>query len=192
MASFTKKAIVASFLKLCAKKSPDKITVRDIVDDCEINRNTFYYYFQDIYALIDEVFGIWNAGFVTSCEENGDVTEGLCSVTEWAMEHKRAVINLTLSLDGSAMEDYYLHVSREAWKQLVRQYSGNRIASEEAVGYVSVTLALSFFAIVRRWIKGGMKEDSCRIVEHFAKTWLGGVDGMLANYDRAFSPNQTN
>ena len=81
MASFTKKAIVASFLKLCAKKQPDKITVRDIVDDCEINRNTFYYYFQDIYALIDEVFGILCADFVASCQENGDVTEGLCSLT---------------------------------------------------------------------------------------------------------------
>ena len=41
MASVTKQAIVASFMKICTKKSLDKITVRDIVDDCEINRNTF-------------------------------------------------------------------------------------------------------------------------------------------------------
>ena len=189
MASFTKKAIVASFLKLCAKKQPDKITVRDIVDDCEINRNTFYYYFQDIYALIDEVFGILCADFVASCQENGDVTEGLCSLTEWAVEHKRAVVNLTLSLDGSAIEDYYLRASREAWKQWVRQHSGNRQASEEAICYVSVTLALSFFAIVRRWIKGGMKEDCHRVVEHFVRTWLSGVEYMLANYDGASISN---
>ena len=31
----------------------DKITVKDIVEECGINRNTFYYYFADIYDLID-------------------------------------------------------------------------------------------------------------------------------------------
>lgn len=55
MPSFTKKAIIESFLRIAAKKPLDKITVRDIVDDCGINRNTFYYYFQDIYAVLEEI-----------------------------------------------------------------------------------------------------------------------------------------
>ena len=54
MPSFTKKAIMESFVRLAGKKPLDKITVRDIVDDCGINRNTFYYYFQDIYAVLEE------------------------------------------------------------------------------------------------------------------------------------------
>ena len=52
MAQFTKKAIVESFLKLLNQKPLDKITVREIVEDCEINRNTFYYHFEDIHALL--------------------------------------------------------------------------------------------------------------------------------------------
>ena len=48
MASFTKKAIVESFLQLLGKKPIDKITVRDVVDHCGINRNTFYYYFPEV------------------------------------------------------------------------------------------------------------------------------------------------
>lgn len=55
MPSFTKKAIIDSFLRIASKKSLDKITVRDIVDDCGVNRNTFYYYFQDIYAVLEEI-----------------------------------------------------------------------------------------------------------------------------------------
>ena len=181
MASFTKKAIVASFLKLCAKRTPDKITVRDIVDDCEINRNTFYYYFQDIYALIDEVFGIWCEGFVSICEEGGSMADGLNSFMEWAVEHKRAVMNLTLSFDGSTEEDYYLRASYHAWTQWVRRYAGGT-DTEEAIRYVSATLALSFFCIVRRWIKSGMKEDPHRIVTHYAGTWLPNVPHMLKGY----------
>ena len=52
MANFTKQAIKTSFLKLLNEKPLNKITVRDIVEDCGINRNSFYYHFQDIYDLV--------------------------------------------------------------------------------------------------------------------------------------------
>ena len=55
MAKFTKAAIAQSFMKLLNKQTFDKITVKDIVDDCGINRNTFYYNYSDIYALVDEI-----------------------------------------------------------------------------------------------------------------------------------------
>ena len=51
VSQLTKKAIMASFVRLVNKTPLDKITVKDIVEDCGVNRNTFYYYFQDIYAL---------------------------------------------------------------------------------------------------------------------------------------------
>ncbi len=37
----TKRALAASLEKLLAKKPLDKITVIDIVEDCEVNRQTF-------------------------------------------------------------------------------------------------------------------------------------------------------
>ncbi len=55
MADFTKKAIRNSFLKLLNEKPLKQITVRDIVDDCGVNRNTFYYHFQDIPQLIETI-----------------------------------------------------------------------------------------------------------------------------------------
>ena len=44
MAKFTRQAIMYSTLKLLQVKPIDKITVRDICDQCELTRNTFYYY----------------------------------------------------------------------------------------------------------------------------------------------------
>ena len=55
MANFTKRAIKASFLKLLNEQPLSKISVRDIVEDCGINRNSFYYHFQDIPTLIGEI-----------------------------------------------------------------------------------------------------------------------------------------
>lgn len=54
MKSTAKQAIQASFRSLLLKKSLDKITVRDIVEDCRLTRNTFYYHYEDIYDLFDD------------------------------------------------------------------------------------------------------------------------------------------
>lgn len=52
MTQFTSKAIEESFIRLLNERPLDKITIKDIVDDCGISRNTFYYHFQDITALL--------------------------------------------------------------------------------------------------------------------------------------------
>ena len=52
MASFTKFAILKVFGDLAASRPVDKITVKDITDQCGISRNTFYYHYQDIYQVL--------------------------------------------------------------------------------------------------------------------------------------------
>ena len=42
-----------AFLDLTKEKDIDKITVKDIVEKCNITRQTFYYHFQDIMDVIE-------------------------------------------------------------------------------------------------------------------------------------------
>jgi AcrR family transcriptional regulator len=48
-----KPLIADAFLKLSKEKNIDKITVKDIVDECGISRQSFYYHFQDILEVIE-------------------------------------------------------------------------------------------------------------------------------------------
>lgn len=52
----TKKALAESLKKIMQKKPFSKITVSEIITDCEVNRKTFYYHFGDIYALLKWMF----------------------------------------------------------------------------------------------------------------------------------------
>lgn len=53
MASERRKQMISdSFKKIMQHKSFSKITVREIINDCGINRKTFYYHFEDMYALL--------------------------------------------------------------------------------------------------------------------------------------------
>lgn len=47
----TRKEFAAALKKLMAVKPINKITVRELVSTCGMNRNSFYYHFEDIYAL---------------------------------------------------------------------------------------------------------------------------------------------
>ena len=55
MSNFTKKAIMDSFVELAQSIPMDKITIKQVCDNCKINRNTFYYYYQDLYSLKEEI-----------------------------------------------------------------------------------------------------------------------------------------
>lgn len=48
----TKKALAESLKKAMTKKPFQKITVSELIKDCNMNRNTFYYHFEDIYELL--------------------------------------------------------------------------------------------------------------------------------------------
>lgn len=48
----TKKALAASLKKQMKKKPLKKVTISDLITDCNVNRKTFYYHFEDIYALL--------------------------------------------------------------------------------------------------------------------------------------------
>ena len=52
MTASAKEQIVSAFLALLAKKPLDKLSVTDIVQASGVTRQTFYYHFQDIPALI--------------------------------------------------------------------------------------------------------------------------------------------
>ena len=52
MAQITRTAIMDTFVRLLQQMPMDQITVQAITAECGISRNTFYYHYSDIYALL--------------------------------------------------------------------------------------------------------------------------------------------
>ena len=55
MAQQTKNAIRRAFIQLLNERPLDKIAIKDIAETGAVNRNTFYYYYADIYALVEDI-----------------------------------------------------------------------------------------------------------------------------------------
>lgn len=50
----TRRYIQEAFRTLLEEKPMDRITVRDIVEECGLTRNTFYYHYDDIFDLFED------------------------------------------------------------------------------------------------------------------------------------------
>ena len=103
--NLTKQAIRASFIKLLNERPLDKITVKDVVVDCGVNRNTFYYHYQDIFALLEDVLRreaprILEKNSSAKLEGCGKSRGGFCA------ENRRAVYHVYNSSRRDQLETY--------------------------------------------------------------------------------------
>lgn len=56
MANGTKEALATALKQMMKVKPIGKITVKDLVELCGVNRQTFYYHFDDVYDLLEWIF----------------------------------------------------------------------------------------------------------------------------------------
>lgn len=177
MPSFTKKAIVESFLRLLAKKPPEKITVRDVVDDCGINRNTFYYYFQDIYAVLEELC----KSAVTAIPEGLDLGETLAAVfrtlAEFAGKNPRAVHNLVISTGLDGMERNFFLPLEGAVNAAIEREAPALTPAETTL--LSHSVRHAFIGVCFEYFWRGMKEDRETVADEIARVYSGMVKSFI-------------
>ena len=110
MALRTKNAIRRSFIELLAERPFDKISVRDIAERSEVTRNTFYYYYTDIYALAEDVFESEIEKLSERVEGYDSWQKAFLTATSFAAENKRMILHLHNSAHSDILARYY-HLS---------------------------------------------------------------------------------
>lgn len=160
MANFTKRAIKASFLKLLNEQPLSKISVRDIVEDCGINRNSFYYHFQDIPTLIREIVKEQMDNIIASFPTVNRLDECVEAIFHTASENKRAVRNIYNSVN----RDIYEHAVMQLCEYLVETYF-QTVFPEAKLDESEKELAVRFFkceifGLFFEWVETGMKDNA--------------------------------
>ena len=87
----TKRALAASLKKLMNKKPLSKITINEIVQDCGLNRNSFYYHFEDIYALVKWMLEQEAVEVVKQFDLMLDYREAIQFVMDYVSENRHMV-----------------------------------------------------------------------------------------------------
>lgn len=152
----TKGAIEASFLRLLRIKPFEKITVRDIVEDCGLTRNTFYYYYQDVYDIVDDVLRRMIDEAIASAESGDNWEDMLDRGTETLRGNRKMVHNLFMTSKSSELTQYLA----KSISRLISHYleSVSEI-SESDKKLLTRFCTNAFKGMFREWIESGMEGD---------------------------------
>lgn len=87
----TKRAFSTSLKKQMGKKQLSKITVSELIEDCGVNRKTFYYHFEDIYALLKWTLEQEAIEVVKQFDLMVDYEEAILFVMDYVDENKHII-----------------------------------------------------------------------------------------------------
>ena len=165
MAKFTRRAIMQSFMKLLNEMPFDKITVKDIVADCNINRNTFYYNFKDIYDLLDEVLKDELKKLRDNHKEPyHSWSEGLLYAADFALNNKKAVYHLHNSDKKAQFDKYFEKAIYGVVLEFVSEKAQSSEISNGDVDFIAYFYCCGLMGLLNKWLDSGMKEDFNEII----------------------------
>ena len=165
---YTKMVIKNSFLALAKQKPISKISVKEICQDADINRATFYAHYADQYDLLrrieDEFIEDVNRYLESAphdCSE-GESVEMLTRIFEYIRENADACAVL-LSEKGDII--FQKQVMMITHKQFVADMTSVKTMSREDAEYLYVFVAIGSVGIVQKWLAEGMKKPARELAE---------------------------
>ena len=84
----TNEKLATALISAMEEKALDKITVKEIIEKAEVNRKTFYYYFPDIYGLLEWVISRESNKLITEIQNNRDYENALNDVLDSIEKHR--------------------------------------------------------------------------------------------------------
>ncbi len=181
MANFTKKALIESFLELIEKKPLNKITVKDITAHCQVNRNTFYYHFQDIPELIETLVCEDAESIIESAPEIESLEQCLDIAVSFALKRRRVMYHIYHSTERAIFE-HHLWVTCE--KILTRYYdmaiSSYNINDSDRYVIIEYYKCLCFGVVISS-LERGIEDDIRPMIHRICELKKGALEDMIKN-----------
>ncbi len=169
MAVKTKEIIIQTVMELLNERSFTKITVKDIVERCGINRNTFYYHFRDITDVMEFAFKREMDRIMETHLKADNVFDGLLQIVELLQENRRALLHIYRSLDRAVLQhqlDVMCEYIVSNYVLKARDYIDITKLSEEDQRLMRSYQKCLLMGILLDWMENGMKEDLVADMKH--------------------------
>lgn len=178
---YTKSLLKEVFMTLASEKEINSITVNELANRCEINRNTFYYYYSDLTALIQDII----AEELEQVEGTFQVTlsweESFLAVSQFLLQYKKAIYHIFKSKERQMAYNYIFQVTSEMMFRYVKQVADEyKIqASLEDQKIISSFYQGALLGLLMNWIDDKMQLDPQELVYKIGELFDGNVEQYL-------------
>ena len=179
MATLTERAIIDTMLVLLEQRRLDKITVKDIADECGINRNTFYYHFDDTRAVVKTILRNETERFVSEYSDPDSWQDGFIAAAQFALSNRKIVLHLYHSNCRGELEQYLKDIAKEVMVRFVKKSTVGYLVSAEECELVCNFYTCGLCGITMDWIKNGMTEDPKKDIQKLGELLEGNILAAL-------------
>ncbi len=175
-----KSTIAETYLRMVQHKNVDKITVKALIEECHISRQTFYYHFQDIMDVLEWSTRQATRKLVERSLQAEDMRSAVRIFIDFSVEHRPMLQKLMESQRRAQVEQIMLD-SAAAYLEQMAQSRPHDVAMsgmerEVLLRYVSCGLVgvLLYY--------GGKKDlDRERLADQLGRILLEGLSGWKEN-----------
>ena len=182
----TKKAIYRAFAQLLSEKNINDITIKDIADRADINRKTFYNYYDGIYELTGEIENKIIDSFEKVIREH-NVNE-LLHNPNLMYEELTSIINsdpdfyqhlISIESNSNLVKKLVLSLKTRA-KEVISEYT---VLDESTLDIVLDFVVSGMFTVFQHWFNSSKErplDDLARIVANLS---YNGINGIVKDFE---------
>ena len=150
----TKAVIQESFRQLLGKRPLDKITVRDIVEDCDLSRNTFYYHYTDIYDLFDDYLDCQMQQAIREAHPEEAWEETLARLLARIFDSPRTGRNIFFSKKQDTLRLYFSRLLEVVIDQYLQESAQGLMVSPQDRRLICDACCFSLYGLLEQWLTG--------------------------------------
>ena len=179
MTLMTKKALANSLKNTMNKKSINKITIKEIVSNCGVNRQTFYYHFQDIYHLLGWIYKTEAVDSISNYKSYDSWQQGFLKIFQYVEKNKDFCINTFNSIGREHLENFLHNEVFNLLINVVEEVSKDYNISSNEKNFIADFYTFAFIGILTSWMKSGMKDTPENIISKVEKLVAGDIKKAL-------------
>jgi AcrR family transcriptional regulator len=181
---YTKMVLKESFIKLLEKKALSQITIKEICEDADINRTTFYAHYNDQYDLLQkietELLDNIKAHIANFNQANNNMNA--VSIAEKIFEYLKENAKLCkLLLSERGDFSFQKQIMMLVYDMIITELTDNNKITKEDAEYIYSFTITGCVGIVQKWLDDDMKKSAHYMAEIIVKLTLGLISSLKSS-----------
>ncbi|MBQ7474053.1 MAG: TetR/AcrR family transcriptional regulator C-terminal domain-containing protein [Oscillospiraceae bacterium] len=185
MSSSTKEALGAALKKMMAIKPIDKITVKDLAEICKVNRQTFYYHFDDVYDLLEWVFEADAEKNLPHEVKYERWREDVSMFFKYLMQNADFALNIYNSPNRTYMLRFYKQKLQNCIRSFAVIVSRDMLIDRRDFEFVVEFYANCVVGVISQWLDLGMQLPDEITVDQCLTVLDNSVENLLKRFDHS-------
>lgn len=181
----TKKSLSSALKKLMRSKEMDKISIREITSLAGVNRQTFYYHFEDIYDLLRWTIQQEAITLIDIHQNAKEWQDGFRQLLYYLEQNKQFCLCALKSVGHEHMKRFFYSDLHNIVQKIVYNFGKKYETNEENIEYLTFLthfFTISLGTLVASWLNDEMDytpEQLIEMIDLFVKDHSKGFEMRL-------------